>query len=413
MKKKFLSLILTAALSAGVLAGCGANTQTTGGSESSSTEVSTKEEASDTDVGSEESISEASSDKNAQENHGSLAVSFPTGNIRIAINILAAEKGYFDEEGVEIEQVNLQGTDALTAINEDNGSLDILNVGFVPDLQAIGSGYDLKVIGGTAVEGGAIVSAKEKAESYQNKDQVIDIEAVTEARLGFVRNESSWVIARQYLLDNGVSQDTLSEIENEDNGHISYYQDETSVAQAVQKGEIDLGFLPMEYALLYADAYNLGIVTEAGKLQENYVCCREVTSSKRLSEKYDAFVAYETARIRAFEYYKEGESDDAVKADVVNTVAAFSGKEADYVETYLYGGVTKYAVDPNSTGIVKYVEAANNSGLLSSSATDFSGYDITQNIDTRAYEEAVNNLVAREPDNEFYAGILKAYQEAN
>ena len=34
---------------------------------------------------------------------GTLYVSFPTGNIRIAINILAQQLGYFTEEGVKVE----------------------------------------------------------------------------------------------------------------------------------------------------------------------------------------------------------------------------------------------------------------------------------------------------------------------
>lgn len=406
MKNKILSIALASIFAAGILAGCGDNTKTVTQSDNESSSTSKVS-------GSETGSASNDTDSSESKNHGSLAVSFPTGNIRIAVDILAAQKGYFDEEGVDIEQVNLQGTDALTAINDKNGALDVLTVGFVPDLQAIGSGYDLQIIGGTAVEGGAIVAKKNEADKYQNNETKIDISAVENAKLGMVRNESSWVITRQYLLDNGTSAEELNSIEDENTGNISYYQDETSVAQAVQKGEIEIGFLPMEYALLYADAYDLEVVVEAGDLQENYVCCREVTSSSRLNEKYDAFVAYETARIRAFEYYKQGETDDSIKEDVVNTVASFSGKEADYVETYLYGGVTKYAVDPNTAGIVKYVEAANNSGLLSSSGTDFSTYDITKNIDTSAFEEAISNLVDREPDNEFYTQILNEYKEAN
>lgn len=399
MKKKLLGLLLTATLAVTGLAGCG-QTGT----------VATQ----DSDEVSAQTADEGTSDTGEQDgDHGTLAVSFPTGNIRIAINILALEKGYFDEEGVTIEPVNLMGTDALTAINEENGALDVLNTGFVPDLQAIGSGYDLVVVGGTAVEGGAIIAKKGNASAFQDAENVIDTEAITTAKLGLKRNEAAWVITRQYLLDNGVTSDTLEEIENEESGNISYYADETAVAQAVQKGEVEVGFLPLEYALLYADAYDLELVATAGDLQENYVCCREVTSKARLASKYDAFVAYEIARIRAFEYYKAGETDADIKADVVNIVTNYSGKEADYVETYLYGGVTKYAVDPNTSGIVKYVEAANNSGLLSGSGVDFATYDIKQNIDTSAFEKAITSLVEREPDNAFYAEVLEQYHSDN
>lgn len=380
MKRKIISLLLTTALALTALTGCGQ----TG------------------------SIAET-----AAQDKGTLKVSFMTGNIRIAINILALEKGYFAEEGVTVEPVNIGGQDALTAINGSDDQLDILNTGFVPDLQAIGSGYDITVIGGTAVEGGAVIAKSGNTAAYQDASTIINLDAVKEARLGFVRNEASWVITRQYLLDNGVSEEEIAAIEDEANGNISYYQDETAVAQAVQKGEVDLGFLPMEYALLYGDAYELEVVTPAGSLQENYVCCREVTSPAKLAEKHDAFVAYETARIRAFDYYKQGETDEAIKQDVVDTVANYSGKEADYVETYLYGGVTKYATDPNTKGIVKYVQAATNSGLLASAGVDFATYDITQNIDVSAYEEAINALVEREPDNQTYAELLTQFEADN
>jgi len=404
MKKRLTATILTAALAASLLTGCG-QTGVKGGSTDSSAADETTEVSTDADT--------TETTETSSEDHGTLKVSFLPGNIRIAVNILALEKGYFEEEGVTVEPVNISGQDALTAIAGDGDQVDILNVGFVPDLQAIGSGLDVTVIAGTAVEGGAIIAKSGNEASYQSADTGINIDAITNAKLGFVRNESAWVVTRQYLLDNGVSEDTIAAIENEDSGNISYYADETAVAQAVQKGEVEVGFLPMEYALLYGDAYDLAVVAAAGDLQENYVCCREVTSSKRLAEKYDSFVAYERARIRAFEYYKQGETDDTIKQDVINTVASYSGKEADYVETYLYGGVTKYATDPNTAGIVKYVEAAANSGLLESAGVDFSSYDITQNIDTSAYEEAITSLAQENSDDAFYQELLTQYNEDN
>lgn len=401
MKKRWIAAGLTAALTLSLLSGCG-QTGAIGETKEETTEE-TKTEAS----------TETKSAETDSADHGTLKVSFLPGNIRIAINILALEKGYFAEEGVTVEPVNISGQEALTAIAGEGDQVDILNVGFVPDLQAIGSGQDITVIAGTAVEGGAIIAKSGQESAYQSADTVIDLDAITKAKLGFVRNESSWVVTRQYLLDQGISEDTIAAIEAEDTGNISYYSDETSVAQAVQKGEIEVGFLPLEYALLYGDAYDLSVVTTAGALQENYVCCREVTSSKRLADKYDSFVAYERARIRAFEYYKQGETDETVKQDVIDTVANYSGKEADYVETYLYGGITKYATDPNTAGIVKYVEAASNSGLLESAGIDFADYDITQNIDTSAYEEALTSLAEENADSSFYQELLTQYQEDN
>ena len=415
MRKKLWSVILTAALAVGTLAGCGqTGTIATDSGTTSETEANTDAEAaSDTTADTAKSDEQAAADTTEAKDYGTLYVSFPTGNIRIAIDILAQQLGYFKEEGVTVEEVNLGGMDALTAINSADGNLDILTTGFVADLQAIGSGYDLTVIGGTAVEGCAIITKKGNADQYKDAGTILNFDAIKSAKLGLQRNEAAWVITRQYLLDNGVAEDEIKAIEDEATGNIAYYADQTAVAQAVQKDEVNLAFLPLEYALLYADAYDLEVVAKAGDLQENYVCCREVTSKARLADKKDAFVAYEKARIRAFEYYKQGETDDSVRQDVVNIVASWSGKETDYVDTYLYGGVTKYATDPNTAGIVKYVEAANNSGLLQSAGIDFSTYDIKQNVDSSVYGQAITELADANPDNTFYASLLEQFNQDN
>lgn len=412
MRKKLWSVILTAAIAVGTLAGCG-QTGTIAATDTTQKADTATEAATDTEADPASEAETADADTTEAKDYGTLYVSFPTGNIRIAIDILAQQLGYFKEEGVTVEEVNLGGMDALTAINSADGNLDILTTGFVADLQAIGSGYDLTVIGGTAVEGGAIITKKGNADQYKDAGTILDFDAIKSAKLGLQRNEAAWVITRQYLLDNGVTEDEIKAIEDEATGNIAYYADQTAVAQAVQKDEVNLAFLPLEYALLYADAYDLEVVAKAGDLQENYVCCREVTSKARLADKKAAFVAYEKARIRAFEYYKQGETEDSVRQDVVNIVASWSGKETDYVDTYLYGGVTRYATDPNTAGIVKYVEAADNSGLLQSAGIDFATYDIKQNVDVSAYGQAITELAQENPDNAFYASLLEQYNTDN
>lgn len=412
MRKKLWSVILTAAIAVETLAGCG-QTGTIAATDTTQKADTATEAATDTEADPASEAETADADTTEAKDYGTLYVSFPTGNIRIAIDILAQQLGFFKEEGVTVEEVNLGGMDALTAINSADGNLDILTTGFVADLQAIGSGYDLTVIGGTAVEGGAIITKKGNADQYKDAGTILNFDAIKSAKLGLQRNEAAWVITRQYLLDNGVTEDEIKAIEDEATGNIAYYADQTAVAQAVQKDEVNLAFLPLEYALLYADAYDLEVVAKAGDLQGNYVCCREVTSKARLADKKDAFVAYEKARIRAFEYYKQGETDDSVRQDVVNIVASWSGKETDYVDTYLYGGVTKYATDPNTAGIVKYVEAANNSGLLQSAGIDFSTYDIKQNVDSSVYGQAITELADANPDNTFYASLLEQFNQYN
>lgn len=415
IKKAAASLALLLAIET-LLTGCGQPVAPAGGNPTNS--PAPKESKKETEAESKEAGTEQGSEqategaKNEPKDYGTLKVAFPAGNIRIAINILAQQKGYFAEEGVTVEEINLMGNNALTAIN-DSEQLDILTVGFVPDLQAIASGYDLTFIAGTAVEGGALIAKKGEAYKYQDEDKIVNVEAIADASLGFVRNEAAWIVTRAYLLDNGISEETVAKIEDEANGSISYYAENTETAQAVGKGSVEVGFLPMEFALLYADAYDLEIIAAAGDLQPDYVCCREVTSPSRLEKKADAFTAYEKARIRAFEFYKKGETDQAVQDEVIKIITDYSGKETDYVKTYLYGGVTKYSTDPNEKGIIAYVDAAVKSGALSSAAIDFGSYDIKQNVNTDNYEKALKELIEENKDNTFYADLLKKYEEDN
>ena len=138
MRKKLWSVILTAAIAVGALAGCGqtgtiAATDTTQKADTA-TEAATDTEA---DPASEAETADAdtqdtdtAADTTEAKDYGTLYVSFPTGNIRIAIDILAQQLGYFKEEGVTVEEVNLGGMDALTAINSADGNLDILTVAY-------------------------------------------------------------------------------------------------------------------------------------------------------------------------------------------------------------------------------------------------------------------------------------------
>ena len=241
MKKfgKRWNLVLAGALLAvSTLAGCGVQgsiADQNGSSQAASSQVAQSGSTNEANAGSEQNTQTAEKKELVP-----LSVSYPAGNIRVTVNILALQKGYFAAEGLTVNPVAIGGNDALTAINEENGALDILTAGFVPDVQAIGAGYDLTFIAGTAVEGGSVIAKKGNADKFKGTDKKLNLDAVTSAKLGFARNEASWVVTRQYLLDNGVSADIIKGIENEGTGNVSYYADATATAQAVQKGEVEL-----------------------------------------------------------------------------------------------------------------------------------------------------------------------------
>ena len=383
--KKILGTSLLAVAAVGALAACGKKKTTTKGDDSSKVTTAAP-----------------------KKDFGTLNVSELAGNIRVSFNILAQELGYFEEEGVKVNTKAIGGVNALTAISE--GQLDILNTGFIPDLSALVGGSDLVFFGGTAVEGGAIIANKSVASKYKDAEGKIDFTDLEDAKIGLQRNESSWVVARQYVLEHYPSVD-LDVVETESDSHTHYFAEFTDVQQAVSSGAIDLGFLPYEYAFKAVEnGLNVEILAKAGELIPNYVCCREVTSKTTYEAKYDAIVAYERARIRAWQYYE----NEANRSKVVEILAKHSGNDKDYVEQYLFGGATKLSADPNKNGILSYFTAVKNAGVFNSlDQTAVDALVLANHVDTKAYKTALDSLIAEDGTNEFYQQTLTLYNQYN
>ena len=374
--KKVLSLVLSLALLTSLLTACGstqggtsANGGTVGSVESNQSQEENKDIAFD-----------------AEENTIRFAVQ--PGTIRTAINILASELGYYEEEGVNVEFVNAAGTDALAAITTNKKDIDVLGTGIVPDLTFIANGSDLVVFEGTAAEGGAIISKAGEEDRYKDLQNYAGITAA------MMRGSSSWVITRAKLVEAGVDVDSIKLLE---------VDSQANVAQAVAKGEAELGFLPIDYAIATLDV-GTAVVYEVGELDPLYVCCRQVTSSKKLEEKHDAFVKFSIANLRAWEYYE----DEANRDEIVKILADYSGQTEEYVTNYLFVNRTILTLDPNEKGVITFYDSLSNSGYFDGSAVD-----ISEHIDTSVYAEALQEVLNRYPDDAFFQEQLNIYREYN
>ena len=120
--------------------------------------------------------------------------------------------------------------------------------------------------------------------------------------------------------------------------------------------------------------------------------------------KYKARLKRLEARIKAWEFIE----NDSNRNEVVDIVANYIGKETDYVENYLYGGITKWSVDPNKKGIETYTDALRNAGVLKNEISNITSY-----VETGAYEEAITYLASANPNNKFYKDKLALFNEYN
>ena len=246
--------------------------------------------------------------------------------------------------------------------------------------------------------GAAKLTPITSADGYKYKDSStkINFNEIESAKLTFAVGEAAWVVTNQYLTEN----DPTYVSDKKANLNITNLADAQTVAQQVGNGTFDVGFLPLEYANLYKDSYGVELIAAAGDLIPEYVCCRQATSK----EKYEAFVAYEKARIRAWEFIENESNRD----EVVNIVANYIHKEKDYVSNYLYGGITKWSVDPNKKGITTYKNALYNAGVLKQDISNIESY-----VELGAYETAIKYLADNNKSNTFYQAKLQLFNEYN
>ena len=313
---------------------------------------------------------------------GTLKFGVTPGTIRTAVVLLADHLGYYEQEGVNVELVEVADTTAaLTSISLSKGEVDIWGAGIVPDLNFIANGSDLVIFSGTAAEGGAIISKPENVEAYKDFSNYHDITIAT------VRADSAWVVSRGYLLKLGIDVDNDIKVMEVDS--------QVNVAEAVNKGEAQLGFLPAEFAAKYSDS--MDVVYEVGELEPMYVCCRQVTSRKTLTDKRDELIAFTKANIKALEYYQDEANRDAI----VKYFAEYSDQTEEYVYSYLFENRTVMTVAPNKDGIVDYYNSLVNAGYFTGSI------DIENHITTDIYEQALTELINENPNDSFFPSLAE------
>lgn len=377
--KRGTVLALSAALLTTGLAGCGATTNNGANADNDSETVAD-------DTGKNDGADQELDTSDANTIHFAIAA----GTIRTAPVILAKELGYYEEEGVNVEFVNSQDAPStLTAISSGKKDVDAFGQGIVPSLTFIANGSDLVIYEGTAAEGGSIIAKEENVEKFKD---LSNYEGITAA---LVRNESSWTITRAKLKEEGYDIDSIQLME---------VDSEANVAQAVAKGEADVGFLPVEYANSFKDI-GVSIVMEVGEISPLYVCCRQVTSAAKLEEKRDAFVKFTKANLRAYEFFE----DEANRDEVVKILADYSGQTEDYVYNYFFVNRTVLTLDPNSKGVETFYDSLKDSGYFDG-GTDV---DIKDHIDTSVYEEALNEIIEEYPDDTFFQEQKDIFEQYN
>lgn len=312
-----------------------------------------------------------------KDNVGTLEVAWFPSSIKSALTTVAYDQGYFKEEGVTVNCNVIQSVaDALTALSENK--VDVVPVGITLQLQFIAEGQDLVIFGGSAQEGGAIITKPENEKQFKELS-------------GW--KGKKWASARSYTGDN-IIRAKLREIGivPEKDIEIDYLNDDTSIVLAVSKGQVDVGYITAD-GVQTAKNFGLSLGIKVGDIDPYYPCCRQTTTSKVIDEKHDALVAYHRGLIRAYKLIIE-EPDKAVKIMVDQT-----GQTKEYVKEALYGDyASRYSPAPAKQRIVDFSSYLIGEGIIKDA-------DVSGNINTEIFREALDDILEEYPDDADYLAL--------
>lgn len=365
MKKKLFSILLASALTVGLLSGCGSTSDNSG-------------------AGSTEAAGNT-----AQENQSTTPLRILGFNSVIGHidSVIAYTGGFYDEEGIEPEfTYNNSNPDNTQALIEDKA--DLVSAGATCVIQYIDQGADLVIIGGQMSLGETVYALPERADEFKEFTN----ETLAGKKVGVSRLNTGDIVFRKILKDKGVD---LSQIE------FVELDSQATVTQAVVKGEVDLGINFLTYR---KSAEDMGLVPVSQLDAENewpdYICCRIFTTREKLNENRDAYVAAMKANIKAYELIQTDHEE------AIEVAQKGIQLDADVLEDQIYNyGHLGLSPNPDVANSVKFYEAMTDIGYAQGTV------DMHDYIDASVYIDALDELLAEDPDNEVYKE-LKAESDA-
>lgn len=359
MKKRMISTFLCFAMAVTMLAGCGGSGKK----------------------------NETANEENKDDVLTIVAGIGASGN---ALNAIAEDKGFLEEEGVELKFERIDGAvDNFTALSA--GKIDLVfNCGTNTPLEYIASGEDFTIHGGFMLTGAMPVIAKKDTEWNSVEDFIGSKIAAF----------SNTYALTGPLLDLGY--DPVNEIKwlEMDN-----YTDRVS---AVVSGEADFAVLGTGQAYQISQMDNIKVVAYLGDLTPNYSCCRVVSKTEFVEDEtnQEALKRLYKAWLRAQAIFEE---DRDYAAEVT---AEQIGEDVEFVSAFMSNPDYQLNVDPYKSAVVRAWGWMEELGCFKS---DISDINIEDHINVEIYKKALDECVDEHYDEnpEFWDKMIKMYEESD
>ena len=383
---KFISVIAAAAL----LTGCSGLNQSSSSEKSEPTTASTTTAENTTDGASAESTSESAAEAAKVEIGTPEKTDINIGYLNSTAHLLAfvaAEEGYFKEEGLNVTLTQFSSaSELINGIESDK--LDVAFIGSVPTLTFQSQGHEVSIFGGAMTNGHGYVIKSE----FADKDEA-GVEVLNGRNVASVKN-SVQDAELQILLKNA----HIEIGEGDDKVNIVYFDSQKDAYAALLNSGIDAASVYSPYAsLAKSQGYKVVYYCAHEKALENQPCCRQVAKTSALSSTPNTFIAIERAFIKAY-HFTQSDHDKTIK-----DVKKYIDIDEDFIDTEVYGGYSVSSPDPDKKGTLTLKDTIVDLGYTND-------YNIEPHYNTDIYKKALDSIIS-EGSNDIYKSLEDHFNE--
>lgn len=384
---KFISVIAAAAL----FTGCSGLNESSSSekSETTTTSLTTAENTTES-AATSESSSESKTETAKVEIGSPEKTDINIGYLNSTAHLLAfvaAEEGYFKEEGLNVTLTQFSSaSELINGIESDK--LDVAFIGSVPTLTFQSQGHEVSIFGGAMTNGHGYVIKSE----FADKDEA-GVEVLKGRNVASVKN-SVQDAELQILLKN-----TNIEIgEGADKVNIVYFDSQKDAYAALLNSTIDAASVYSPYAsLAKSQGYKVVYYCAHEKALENQPCCRQVAKTSALSSTPNTFIAIERAFIKAY-HFTQSDHEKTIK-----DVKKYIDIDEDFIDTEVYGGYSVSSPDPDKKGTLTLKDTIVDLGYTED-------YDIESHYNTDIYKKALDSILA-EGSDDIYKSLEDHFNE--
>ncbi|QEM68745.1 ABC transporter substrate-binding protein [Geobacter sp. FeAm09] len=300
---------------------------------------------------------------------------------------VAKEKGYFKEEGVDVELFQFgSAAEGMAALKAEK--LDVGTFGTTAPLLFISKGSDFTFFGGMMIGGQAIVARPDRLAELSGKN----LKVFKGKKIGLVKLSTGDVIFKGALKKAGI--DWKKDITFVELGSA------TAVVEAIKKGAVDAGLLwPPHFSLAEKNS-GLKVAHYLEEFYPKYTCCRIIAPTAKLNADKETYRRFLAAMIRAYRFYKTN-PDETVR---IYTKSLKIDEDIVRNETYVKK-VAESNPDPLRKGILDFWKHIREAGYIPQD------YPIDKHINTDIYKQALDSVIKKNPKDKVYQQMLSFYKK--